>query len=200
MRTAIAGLVVIPVLVAGGLGIAAAVGVIDTPSPDSPRPADSSTAAPPSAASGLGGGTAIEGTRPHLSVIDGRATLMLPGALPAMLSVVSDRPIFLNALPTGTERDQPASRTVDKAPADRAPADRAPASGSRKSEVPRLQDPTVSAATDGDEWAIPTAQAVGGAAQSLSQDRVSPYANGGDTSGVSNGNSNATDNLRSSPR
>lgn len=192
MRTAITVLVAIPVLVAGGLGIAAAVGVIDTPSHDSPQPADALTAESSSGTGpGLGGGTAIDGTRPHLSVIDGRATLTLPGALPAMLTVVSDRPNFLNPLPTGTGGGQAASRTVGKSPAHRAPPVDA-----RSTEVSRLPEPTVPAATDGDEWASPTAQAVGGAAQSLSQDGVSAYDNGG----VSNGDSNSSDNNRSSPR
>ena len=119
MRTAITGLVAIPVLVAGGLGMAAAFGIIDTPSPDSPQLLDASTSALPSAAASGLGGTAIEGSRPHLTVIDGRATLTLPGALPAILSVVSDRPTLLNSLPIGSEEDRPSSRTVDKAPADR---------------------------------------------------------------------------------
>lgn len=162
MRAATIGLVTVPVLVAGSLGIAAAVGVIGIPSADSTQAADTTTGSPSTsmAEPGPSGGTVIDGAKPHLTVVDGRATFMLPGALPAILSALSYRPVDLTPLHSATEvLSSPANRT----------ADTAPTPGSRTFEVPRLQNPTMPPATGGDVWTLPPTQATGGAAPSPPQ-------------------------------
>lgn len=145
MRAAIIGLVAISAVVAGGLGIAAAVGVIGAPS--------TTLASPPSPSMtdlGSTGGTVIEGAKPHLTVIDGRATLMLPGALPAIFSVLPKRPVDLTALPSAAAlRTERANRTVDKASA---PSTRAP-------EGTHPQNPGPPPAVSGHVWTPPPVHA-----------------------------------------
>lgn len=203
MRAATIGLVTIPVLVAGSLGIAAAIGVIGVPSADSPQPADTTTAAhssPSVAGPSPGGGTAIDGTKPHLTVVDGRATLMLPGALPAILSVLPYRPVNLKPLPSATETpSSPANSTADEASTP----------GARAFRAPRLQNPVLPPATGGDVWTLPPTQAAGEATPAPSQvssPQIDPLSAPGspplasDNGRGDSGNVNGADTARLSPR
>lgn len=181
MRAATVGLVTIPVLVAGSLGIAAAVGVINVPSADSSGPADDTTVAslaPSIPGPGHGGGTAIDGTKPHLTVVDGRATFMLPGALPAILSALPHRPVDLKPLPSATDSlSSPANRT----------ADTASTSVTRAFEVPRLQSPTMPPTTSGYVWPPTPTQAAGGttpAPSQVSSPQTDPLSTPGSPSGA----------------
>lgn len=181
MRAATVGLVTIPVLVAGSLGIAAAVGVIGVPSADSAKTADTTTVASPSpsmAGPGPGGGTAIDGTKPHLTVVDGRAAFMLPGALPAILSALPYRPVELEPLPSATDSlSSPANRT----------ADQASTPSTRAFEAPSLQHPTMPPATGGYVWPLPPTQAAGGATPAPSQvssPQIDPLSTPGSPSGA----------------
>lgn len=161
MRAAVIGLVTIPVIVAGGLGIAAAVGVFSAPSPDASGSGEVTTAAsssPSVSVRDLTGGTAIDGTKPHLTVIDGRATLMLPGALPAIFSVLPRRPVDLMPLPTDASLlTEHANRTVGKTP------------DTHTFDVTRPQYQGPPPVTGSEVWALPPAHAAGEAAQAPPQ-------------------------------
>lgn len=101
MRGATVALAVIPVLL-GGLGIAIAAGAIDPLDPFATTSEDSPIG-PFTNADGESDesdpGTPIDGQRPHLSVIDGRANLYLPVPLPEILSLLPRGGPELNPLP-----------------------------------------------------------------------------------------------------
>lgn len=133
MRVAVVvGLIALPVAV-GGLGIAAAV-VAFGPAPVSSTADGNLTAA--SAASGSDwpdsqGGTAIEGSRPHLTVSDGTRTITLPGAIPAMLTLLPSPSSDLPPLapePVGQGGAAP-DGSAPSAPAASPDPDRGPAGG-----------------------------------------------------------------------
>ena len=91
MRKILGGLVVLPVVV-GGLSIAAAAVFFPEPStgPSSRGVDDISVGA--GGAGPDGGdehGTAVDGRRPYLSVVDGR-TVLLPGSLAALIALLPD--------------------------------------------------------------------------------------------------------------
>lgn len=129
MRAATVALAAIPVLV-GGLGLAIVAGGInplapfantseDTPiSPVSPA---SPITTPDDAPRESDSGTPIDGQRPHLSVIDGRANLFLPAPLPEIISLLPGSTIDLNPLPSsrggdGSTLPDPATREPQASP------------------------------------------------------------------------------------
>ncbi|MFN3602841.1 MAG: hypothetical protein ACK4UY_15775 [Dietzia sp.] len=97
MKVAAAGLIALP-LVVGGLGIAAAVVVLGPPEATAP-PDDEMTEEIASRGSGESttrDGTAIEGSRPHLTVRAGTPTVMIAGTIPGFLALL---PATANTLP-----------------------------------------------------------------------------------------------------
>lgn len=98
MRVAAAGLIALPVVV-GGLGIAAAVVILGPPEATAPTgdQAVGEIASPGSGESISRGGTAIEGSRPHLTVRDGTPTVIMAGTIPGFLALL---PASANPLPT----------------------------------------------------------------------------------------------------
>ena len=100
MRVTTVGLVALPVVV-GGIGISAAVAVLGAsdPTPSAldggagDHPTREASVRLPGAAGGAApspstDGTAIDGRRPYLTVIDGRSTLIPPAAIPGVLSLL----------------------------------------------------------------------------------------------------------------
>ncbi|MFN3340614.1 MAG: hypothetical protein ACK40Z_13020 [Dietzia sp.] len=98
MRVAAAGLIALPVVV-GGLGIAAAVVILGPPDATTPTgdEAVGEIASPGSGETISRGGTAIEGSRPHLTVRDGTPTVIMAGTIPGFLALL---PASANPLPT----------------------------------------------------------------------------------------------------
>lgn len=102
MRAGTIALAAIPVLLAG-MGLAVVAGGINPLSPF--LPASEDTPVSPGTESAAGShdsvtGTQIDGRRPHLSVIDGRANLFLPTPLPAILSLLPGSTVELAPLPS----------------------------------------------------------------------------------------------------
>lgn len=124
MRVVVVGLIALPVVV-GGLGIAAAVVALGPPQIPSAPDQNMTVAAaiPDGDQPDNRSGTAIDGSRPYLTVSDGGRTITLPGAIPAMLSVLPspsfDLPPLVQEIPGqgGTAPDPTASAAVPTAPA-----------------------------------------------------------------------------------
>lgn len=135
MRAVVVGLIALPAVV-GGLAIAAAVVIF---SPTQAPSAIDQEAPVASAIPGADwpddrGGTAIEGTRPHLTVSDGTRTVTLPGAIPAMLTLVPAAVVDLPPLSRETPGQDGlgpdgATPAVPAAPPDPGPADAQPPIG-----------------------------------------------------------------------
>ena len=101
MRAATVALAAIPVLV-GGLGLAVVAGGINPLAPFANTSEDtpiSPVTTPDDAPRESDSGTPIDGQRPHLSVIDGRANLFLPAPLPEIISLLPGSTTDLNPLP-----------------------------------------------------------------------------------------------------
>ncbi|MDX2356328.1 hypothetical protein [Dietzia sp. PP-33] len=91
MRVAAVGLMALPVI-AGGLGIAAAVvvlGPLEATAPTNGRVVNE-VAAPVPVDPGDLGGTDIEGSKPHLTVRDGATMVRVPGTMPGFLSLLPE--------------------------------------------------------------------------------------------------------------
>lgn len=111
MRATVVGLIALPVAAAG---LALAVTALDPGNGEAPP-----TAAERTATASTGGGsdaaaetlvaapepagTAIEGVRPHLTVIDGLSALPVPATIPSVLSTLAAQPADLAPLPTRTD-------------------------------------------------------------------------------------------------
>ncbi|MBB1029397.1 hypothetical protein G6027_00530, partial [Dietzia sp. SLG310A2-38A2] len=89
MRVAAAGLIALPVIV-GGLGIAAAVVVLGPPEATAPTGDEvtEEVAAPRPQEPSDRDGTAIEGSRPHLTVRSGMPSAMIAGTIPGFLALL----------------------------------------------------------------------------------------------------------------
>lgn len=127
MRATVVGLIALPVTAAGLVVAATVVGPGNEEAPPTApeRTATASTggrsdtadetrvAAPEPA------GTAIEGARPHLTVIDGLPTLPVPAPIPSILSTLSAQPADLAPLPPRTDgRTEPARSRAGAAAGD----------------------------------------------------------------------------------
>ncbi|AWH93248.1 hypothetical protein [Dietzia lutea] len=111
MRATVVGLIALPVTAAG---LVLAVTVLDSGNGEVPPTAAERTATASSGGtSGTAGetrvaapepaGTAIEGIRPHLTVIDGLSALPVPAPIPSILSTLSAQPADLAPLPPRTD-------------------------------------------------------------------------------------------------
>lgn len=128
MRATVVGLIALPVAAAG---LALAVTALDRGNGEAPPTAAERTAtASASASAGAGSdaadetrvaapepaGTAIEGVRPHLTVIDGLSALPAPAPIPSILSTLPAQPADLAPLPTRTDgRTEPARSSAGAA-------------------------------------------------------------------------------------
>ena len=124
MRLTAVGLIALPVVV-GGLGVAAAVVALNPPESSVRSPHDVSVERVPDGpdVAEADGGTAIEGTRPHLTVRDGASAISLPGSIRGLLSLLP--PTTSAALPPlradTSEPVTPATRPGGSAPGQVAP-------------------------------------------------------------------------------
>lgn len=160
MRGATVALAVIPVLL-GGLGIAIAAGAIDPLDPFATTSEDSPIG-PFTNADGESDesdpGTPIDGQRPHLSVIDGRANLYLPVPLPEILSLLPRGGPELNPLPPvrgggdippTTSADTGDSQPGPSAGSDARPGTRTAPGAARLPEPPGGEPPAASPLSPG---------------------------------------------------
>ena len=137
MRASVIGLIAIPVA-ASGVAAAAVVGFRSTVAPSAPSEqtatasligeAPDESPGPPAAEADPAldevGGTAIDGTRPYLTVIDGLATLPVPAPIPSFLGQLTGPPVALAPLPPQPdEAPTPAAAPTPTADDDEARSD-----------------------------------------------------------------------------